>query len=61
MRQLINFGSLPKFGGLFDGDFHVGLCDGSVTLLKKDFDEKEMRNLMNPDDGNPTDFKKLEK
>ncbi|HEV3438814.1 MAG TPA: DUF1559 domain-containing protein [Gemmata sp.] len=53
--------ALPKLGGLFDGEFHVGMCDGSVRLLKKNPDEKELKNLIMPADGNVIDFKKLEK
>lgn len=52
---------LPKLGGLFDGDFHVVLCDGSVRRLKKGADEKELRKLIMPADGLAVDFKKLEK
>jgi hypothetical protein len=52
---------LPKLGGLFDGEFHVGMCDGSVRLLKKNPDEKELKNLIMPADGNVIDFKKLDK
>jgi len=29
---------LPKLGGLFEGEFHVLMCDGSVRRAKKDFD-----------------------
>jgi hypothetical protein len=50
---------LPKLGGLFDGECNVGLGDGSVTRLKKDADEKELRKLIMPADGEPIDFKKL--
>ncbi len=52
---------LPKLGGLFDGEFHVGLCDGSVMRVKKDFDAQEMKNLIMPADGNVIDLKKLQK
>jgi hypothetical protein len=52
---------LPKLGGLFDGDFHVAMCDGSVMRVKKDFDAAEMKNLIMPADGNPIDLKKLQK
>jgi len=52
---------LPKLGGLFDGECHVAMCDGSVKMLKKNPDEKELKNLIMPADGNPIDFKKLEK
>jgi hypothetical protein len=52
---------LPKLGGLFDGDFHVGMCDGSVFMIKKDFDAKEMKLLIMPADGNVIDLDKLKK
>ncbi len=56
--------ALPKLGGLFDGVFHVGLCDGSVIRVKKDFDEKVMKLLIMPADGfviDLDDFDKLTK
>jgi hypothetical protein len=52
---------LPKLGGLFDGDFHVVLCDGSVRRIKKGADEKELRKLIMPADGEVIDFSKIEK
>jgi prepilin-type processing-associated H-X9-DG protein len=52
---------LPKLGGLFDGECNVVMCDGSVKRLKKGADEKELRKLIMPADGNPIDFAKLEK
>jgi hypothetical protein len=52
---------LPKLGGLFDGEFYVAMGDGSVRRIKKDPDEKELRKLIMPADGEPVDFKKLEK
>jgi hypothetical protein len=52
---------LPKLGGLFDGDFHVVLCDGSVLLLKKDADETELKRFITPADGFILDLSKLEK
>jgi hypothetical protein len=52
---------LPKLGGLFDGDFHVGLCDGSVIFVKKDYDAVEMKKLVTPADGLVIDFDKLTK
>jgi hypothetical protein len=52
---------LPKLGGLFDGECHVAMGDGSVIFLKKEPDEKELKNLIMPDDGNVIDFKKLKK
>jgi hypothetical protein len=53
--------ALPKLGGLFDGDFHVGMGDGSVILVKKDADEKVLKNLIMPADGNPIDINAIKK
>jgi hypothetical protein len=54
-------GPLPKLGGLFDGDFHILLCDGSVSLFKKNFDVAEMKKVVQPDDGMTIDLDKLQK
>jgi hypothetical protein len=51
--------ALPKLGGLFDGECHVAMCDGSVIRLKKDADEKELKKLIVPDDGLVIDLDKL--
>ena len=50
---------LPKLGGLFDGEFHVGLCDGSVILVKKDFDADELKSVITPAGGEVIDTDKL--
>jgi hypothetical protein len=50
-----------KLGGMFDGESHVTMGDGSVKTLKKDPDANELKKLINPADGNVIDFKKLEK
>lgn len=50
---------LPKLGGMFDGEWHVGMGDGSVLRMMKDPDEKELRKLIVPDDGLPIDLNKL--
>ena len=52
---------LPKLGGLFDGDFHVVMCDGSVLFLKKNPDEKNMKLVVMPADGSVIDFDELVK
>jgi hypothetical protein len=52
---------LPKLGGMFDGEFYVAMGDGSVKRIKKDPDEKELRKLIMPADGEVVDFSKLEK
>lgn len=52
---------LPELGGLFGGDFHVLLGDGSVYRFRKDYDADEMKKVVMPADGNSVDFKKLQK
>jgi prepilin-type processing-associated H-X9-DG protein len=52
---------LPKLGGLFDGPFNALFCDGSVYRIRKDYDPDEMKKVVMPADGNPIDFKKLQK
>lgn len=52
---------LPKLGGLFDGEFHLLFCDGSVMRCKKDFDADEMKKVIMPADGNVVDIKKIQK
>lgn len=52
---------LPKLGGLFGGDFNALFCDGSVYRIRKDYDPDEMKKVVMPADGNPIDFKKLQK
>jgi Protein of unknown function (DUF1559) len=37
---------LPKLGGMFEGDFHALLCDGSVRRVKKGIDPAMLRNLI---------------
>jgi hypothetical protein len=53
--------ALPKLGGLFDGEFHVGMCDSSVILVKKDYDTAEMKKLIMPADGQPVGLDSLKK
>jgi Protein of unknown function (DUF1559) len=53
--------ALPKLGGLFDGECHVAMCDGSVRRLKKNPNEKELKKLIMPADGEAIDFDKLDK
>lgn len=52
---------LPKLGGLFDGDFYILLCDGSVMRFKKNYDPDEMKKVIMPADGNSINFDKLTK
>jgi hypothetical protein len=42
---------LPKLGGLFDGDFHMALADGSVVKVKKSFDPDIMKRIVTINDG----------
>ncbi len=37
---------LAKLGGLFDGEFHVLMCDGSVRRAKKDFDKDTFKMMV---------------
>jgi hypothetical protein len=50
---------LPKLGGLFDGECNVVMCDASVLRLKKNPDEKELKKLIMPADGEIIDIDKL--
>ncbi len=53
---------LPKLGAHFSGMWcHVALCDGSVIRMKQDADEKELRKLILPADGEVLDTDKLTK
>jgi hypothetical protein len=52
---------LPKLGGMFDGNFHIGLADGSVMWVRKGFDEKTLRGAITPAGGEVLDMKKLTK
>jgi hypothetical protein len=43
---------LPKLGGVFDGEFFVGMCDGSVRLaLTKHIDGGHFRHMVTTADG----------
>ncbi len=47
---------LPKLGGLFEGDFHVLLMDGSVTLgHTKTMDADQFRKMVTRSDGQNLD------
>jgi hypothetical protein len=50
---------LPKLGGMFDGNFNIGLADGSVMWVRKGFDEKTLRGAITPNGGEDIDLKKL--
>ncbi len=51
---------LPKLGGLFNGAFHVALCDGTVQLMKNPYGN-ELKNLIMPADGNAVGWDKFYK
>jgi hypothetical protein len=52
---------LPKLGGLFEGNFNIGRCDGSTLWVKKGFDEKTFRAAITPAGGEEFDWDKLNK
>ena len=52
---------LPKLGGMFDGECNVLLGDGSILRLRKDRDEKAMKLLVMPNDGQPVPIDQLVK
>src|SRR5262249_24041885 len=49
----------PKFGGLFDGHFNALIPDGSVRLISRKFDEKQLRLAITRNDGMVIDWDKL--
>ncbi|MBY0229411.1 MAG: DUF1559 domain-containing protein [Gemmataceae bacterium] len=51
---------LPKLGGQFPKWFHAAMFDGSVRKIRRDFDPKAMRLLIDPNDGMPTPTKGLD-
>ena len=51
--------ALPRFGGLFNGDFNALFVDGSVQFLSRNADEEAMRAAITRDAGDIVDFKKL--
>jgi hypothetical protein len=50
---------LPKLGGLFPEGFHAVFADGSVRMLRKDFDEKTLRDLLQFATGHDKDQNKV--
>ncbi|AWM36621.1 hypothetical protein GobsT_55580 [Gemmata obscuriglobus] len=50
---------LPKLGGMFDGAFHVALCDGSVRRIRRNFDANEFKKAITVAGGERIDDKKL--
>jgi RNA polymerase sigma factor (sigma-70 family) len=51
--------ALPKFGGVFDGDFHALFADGRVHLISRRADEDQLRAAITAAGGEPVDFNKL--
>ena len=50
---------VPPLGGDFGFGFHAALADGSVLFIKKDIDEKLLKLLIMPADGNEIDWDKV--
>jgi hypothetical protein len=46
---------LPKLGGMFGGECNVVMCDGWVARIKKGANEKQLKLIIMPDDGQPYD------
>jgi hypothetical protein len=44
---------LPKLGGMFGGESNVVMCDGWVARIKKGANEKQLKLIIMPDDGQP--------
>jgi hypothetical protein len=51
--------ALPRFGGLFGGDFHALFADGAVHFLSAKADEQHLRFAIMVADGNSMDLDKL--
>jgi RNA polymerase sigma factor (sigma-70 family) len=51
--------ALPKFGGLFGGDFNALFADGAVQFLSAKSDAQVLRFAIMPADGQPIDIDKL--
>lgn len=51
--------ALPKLGGLFGGDFHFTLADGSVHFAKKAFNEDTLRKIVTRNGGEIVDLRDL--
>jgi hypothetical protein len=46
-------GPLPSLGGMFEGDFHVVMGDGSTRYVRRQLlSDPMLRNLIDPSDGN---------
>jgi RNA polymerase sigma factor (sigma-70 family) len=51
--------ALPRFGGLFHGDFNALFADGSVHFLSRNADDEALRAAITRDAGDVVDFSKL--
>jgi hypothetical protein len=47
----------PKLGGMFDGDFHAVMVDGTVYYIKKDAPGEKLRPFITPRDGVMPDYR----
>ena len=52
---------LPRFGGLFPDGFHVAMWNGDTRFFKRDFDQRQMRNVLTRAGGEVMDFANLER
>ena len=52
-------GKLSKLGGMIDGNFYCGMCDGSVKLVKLDYDETALRAFISRAGGEVTSEEKV--
>ncbi|MCS6864534.1 MAG: DUF1559 domain-containing protein [Gemmataceae bacterium] len=50
---------LPSLGGLFNGDFHVLMCDGHVYRFRHDAHQQELKKLIITNDGKKVELEKL--
>jgi RNA polymerase sigma factor (sigma-70 family) len=52
---------LPKLGGIFGGNFHIAMADGSVRYVRKKINEKVLRLAITKDDGQVVDIGAIDK
>jgi hypothetical protein len=51
---------LPRLGAASEAVFFGVMADGTLRRFRRDFDGPTMRRLIDPDDGQPIDFRKVE-
>jgi hypothetical protein len=56
MTKLVLAGTWPKLGGLFDGDFHVAMVDGTIYSIKKDVPADKLRTFITVAGGEIPDY-----